>query len=246
MARPLSPNSVPARNGGPSSLAGLAAKLARTPAPDDEPASAPAAWDDETDPTTDGPLSRENTALRVQLAETERLLAELRQEAEEAMQQQQTEFERILEEKSELIRDLHRKAQELKDRPAVTANIPREDELMALSEELERERQQLKDDEASLMEQMGHMEVQMSRERAELARQRNELQRLQHEIRHELDLASRDSALRDRLAPLQRRHQEMDTRRTTTSGPAAPPAPPEAPPDPPRPASTGLFRRIFG
>jgi len=62
------------------------------------------------------------------------------------------------------------------------------------------------------------MEVQMSRERAELARQRSELQRLQSEIRHELDLAARDAALRERLAPLQRRHQEMTGR---TGAPAA-------------------------
>src|SRR5262249_133164 len=78
-----------------------------------------------------------------------------------------------------------------------------------LSEELEQERRQLKEDEETLMAQMREMEIQMSRERAELARQRNELQRLHSEIHHELELASRNPALPDRLQPLQRRHQDL-------------------------------------
>ena len=95
---------------------------------------------------------------------------------------------------------------------------PREEELMMLSEELERERRQLKEDEEALMEQMREMEVQMARERAELARQRNELQRLQTDLRHELEMAARDGTLRERLAPMQRRHQDISTRRGAAPG----------------------------
>src|SRR5207244_8585138 len=83
------------------------------------------------------------------------------------------EYENLLDEKSEVIRELHQRIQELQDRPA--GETPREEELLALSEELDCERRQLKDDEEALMKQMRDMEVQMSRERAEFARQRNEL-----------------------------------------------------------------------
>src|SRR5204862_3037058 len=112
-------------------------------------------------------------------------------------------------EKSELIRTLHRKVQaleqelagkeEIKEEKRPAGPLPREDELMMLSEELERERRQLKEDEEALMEQMREMEVQMARERAEMARQRTELQRLQNELSHQLALTTRDATLRARL-----------------------------------------------
>jgi len=158
-----------------------------------------------------------------------------------------TEYENLLDEKSEVIRELHQRIKELHDRPA--AETPREEDLLGLSEELDCERRQLKDDEEALMKQMRDMEVQMSRERAEFARQRNELQRLQSEIRHELELAARDAGLRERLAPLQRRHQEMMNRRggaptgPPVQGPAASPRVQEPPP--PK-KDSGLIRRLFG
>ena len=58
------------------------------------------------------------------------------------------EYESLLEEKSEVIRSLHLKMQE--GHAGVTAEVPREEELLALSEELERERAQLKEDEETL------------------------------------------------------------------------------------------------
>ena len=171
------------------------------------------------------------------------------QKEQAAWESRQREYEALLEEKSEVIRDLHRRLREQPERPATSA--PREEELIALSEELERERRQLKEDEEALMEQMRQMEVQMSRERAELARQRNELQRLQIDLRHELELASRDATLRDRLAPLQRRHQDLlnrasggrpqeslsppsDTRAVATSAPTS------------EKKDSSLLRRLFG
>jgi hypothetical protein len=246
MARPLSVNPASLRHANHTNGSGLADELDLAPAGSDDLAPALPGWDAEGAAPPAEDSARELAALRQQLAEAERLLTDLKQEAEQTLLEQQTEFERILEEKSELIRSLHRKLQEHQERPAAAgAAAPREEELMALSEELERERHQLKEDEESLMEQMGQMEVQMSRERAELARQRSELQRLQNEIRHELELAARDAALRERLAPLQRRHQEMNSGRAS--------APPEAPApangaaaDASRQAGKGVLRRLFG
>src|SRR5205085_7077217 len=100
--------------------------------------------------------------------------------------ERQTEYESLLEEKSELIRSLHLKLQELQEKAAVPP-LPDEDELRALAEDVERERvqvqrerrelddlrRQLTDDEQTMTQQMRQMEVQMARERADLARQRN-------------------------------------------------------------------------
>ena len=201
-------------------------------------------WGDEPVPDV-ATLIHEKEQLHEQLAEAQGQVNEIKKEAEQLLAEQQREYENLLEEKSETIRTLHRKIHEQPERPA-PVNVPREEELLALSEELERERQQLKEDEEALMQQMGQMEVQMSRERAELARQRTELQRLQSEIRHELEQASRDAALRERLAPLQRRQQEMAHR--TTSGPESPVVPESRPParEEPQPRDSGLFRRLFG
>jgi hypothetical protein len=241
MARPLPAGSIAARNGSASKLTAAQAEAGLEPVD--------AGWDDEETTPANAP-SGEEADLRERLADTERQLVELRQDAELALQEQQTEFERILEEKIGLIRELHQKVTELEARPVPAPQTPREEELLALSEELERERKQLKEDEEALMEQMGQMEVQMSRERAELARQRTELQRLQSEIRHELELAARDAALRERLAPLQRRQQEITARRSTGATPPpgmVPPAPVDTGADAdPAPSGSGLFRRLFG
>lgn len=160
-------------------------------------------------------LRAENAHLRESLAQLEALLqqqADGQRPAAADWAEREKEYERLLEEKSEVIRELHSKIQELQERPA-GATLPREEELLALSEELERERAQLKEDEEALMQQMRDMEVQMARERAEMARQRTELERLHKEIHHELETAARDIVLRQRLAPLQRRQQELANHR---------------------------------
>jgi hypothetical protein len=63
------------------------------------------------------------------------------------------------------------------------------------------------------MSQVREMEIQMSRERADLARQRNELQRFHNELKQQLEIASRDAALRERLAPLYRLQEDLQRRR---------------------------------
>ena len=210
-------------------------------------------------------LKAEEATLRCTVEELEKLLEE-KILAEQTWTEKQKELEALLEDKSEVIRELHLKMQE---RPAAAgprgsailpsgaareaAITPREEELLALSEELEEERRQLREDEETVRTQMREMEVQMSRERAELARQRNELQRLHSEIRHELELASRHAALRDRLEPLQRRHQEMLHRKGSepSRDGAAEAAPQQtsaaAPPQQASPRNpTGLLHRLFG
>jgi hypothetical protein len=204
------------------------------------------------------PADQEAAQLRAENAELRRATDELRQILEEAKQLEESwarrekEYESLLEEKSEVIRDLHRKLQEAPaagERPA-GGSTPREEELLALHEELERERRQLTEDEESLMKQMREMELQMSRERAELARQRNELQRLHTDIRHELELAARDATLRERLAPLQRRAQDALNRRgaAPSAEASAQPAAQQSPAPRPQPArgSSGILRRLFG
>jgi chromosome segregation ATPase len=192
-------------------------------------------------------LKGENDELRGTIVDLEKRL----EEASQAVQfctEQHGDYERLLEEKSEVIRDLHGKIQELQARPA--AGSPRDEELVALSEELEQERRQLKEDEEALMKQMRDMEVQMSRERADIARQRNELLRLQEDLRRELELAARQTELRERLLPLQRRHQELvhhkGTERPRQAAPSEEPESPATPPVPSRSRDSGLLRRLFG
>jgi chromosome segregation ATPase len=209
--------------------------------------------------------------LRAENEELHSIVAELRQLIDEAsagmanaalFADREKEFERMLEEKSELIREMAARVQEL-EKAASVPRPPNEKELLTMSDELERERaqmeqerrqldeqlRQLKEDEGSMMEQMREMEVQMARERAEMARQRNELQRLHSDIRHELEVASRDEELKRRLGMLVRKHQEVVNRGRDTA--PAPPPPPAAPspsmPTPaPRSKDSGLLRRLFG
>jgi len=159
-------------------------------------------------------LRRENARLHELLDQArERLLAADR-EAEQ-WRSREAEYENILEEKSELIRQLHEQVEKAGSAAAPGGDdrrVPREEDLIALEQELLREREQLKQDEEALMAEMRSMEVQMARERADLARQRNELQRMHQQLKHELEIALRDGAMRDRLAPLQRLQEEIQKR----------------------------------
>ena len=119
-------------------------------------------------------LRGENEELRALVLELEQALHSSAG-GQEDWEARSREYEALLEEKSELIRTLHRKVQtleqalagqeEVQEEKHPSGPLPGEEELMMLSEELERERRQLKEDEEALMEQMREMEVQMARER---------------------------------------------------------------------------------
>jgi hypothetical protein len=169
-------------------------------------------------------LRGENARLRTTVKELEAAIEELEHTSQSATGSRLKELEAIVEQKDEVIRELHQRlnggaapeSEEVMEKGVtVSALREREEEMLALSEDLERERKQLGEDEKALMQQMREMEIQMSRERAEVARQRNEVQRLHNELSHELELAQRDAGLRERLAPLARRQQESSSRRGT-------------------------------
>lgn len=216
-------------------------------------------------------LRDENQQLRGLISELEHHLEGLTGpgSTDAARAHQTKEMESLLEEKSEVIRGMHAKIVELQEdmakvheelaktqeelakKPAPRPITPQEEEVIRIHEENERERRQLQEDEESMMKQMREMEIQMAKERAEIARQRNEMQRLHAEIRHELELAARDSALRERLAPLQRRHQDVMIRRGSSpgaqsNGAAAPgQAPSQSGEQTGARKESGLLRRLF-
>jgi hypothetical protein len=204
-------------------------------------------------------LKAENSQLRELCAELEQALQESAHQADKAAEERAQEYEALLEEKSEMIRQLHQQLHEAQAGAKEAAPpapvrregpIPREEELLALSEELERERRQLQEDEQALMEQMRQMEVGMARERAELARQRNDLQRLRAEIAHELERLERSGALQSKMEALKGKLQDVSTRRgaaPSSPGVAPAPTPPPTPPPPTVPSKKeGLIGRLFG
>jgi hypothetical protein len=200
----------------------------------------------------------ENTQLRALCQELEQALQEAAQQIQPDLQQQIREYDAVLEEKNEMIRQLHQQLKETQSAVEVAearaaqappprlpaGKIPCEEELLTLSEELERERRQLQEDEQTLMEQMREMEVSMARERAEMARQRNDLQRLQNEIRHELERLERDGGVQSKIESLRSKLQDVTARRgaapITARGTEAPTAPAAAP------RKEGLMGRLFG
>jgi chromosome segregation ATPase len=198
-------------------------------------------------------LRAENAELRQRLASLEETLQHAEAKGED-WGEQDREYARMMEEKTDVIRELHLKIQALQassqahTSPQPATQTPGDADLVALSEELERERAQLKEDETQLMQQMRAMEVQMSRERAEIARQRADIDRLHVKMQDELEQASREATLRERMQPLMRQHQAM-----MRGGSAEPPSrlakvpakTPDAQPGPPA-TTSGIFRRLFG
>jgi DNA repair exonuclease SbcCD ATPase subunit len=240
------------------------------PSQEPESASAPSAAPEELSELDQ--LRLENEQLRGLCVELEQALHEASQhhEAARSAEERLADYEALVEEKNEMIRKLAQELQETQaalqeldangrnPEPAApkphTGPVPREEELLALSEELERERRQLQDDEQALMEQMREMEVGMARERAELSRQRNDLQRLQIDIRNDLEKLSRSGGPEMRINELRSRLQDVSNRRgaapgqapaTHTNLPPVQPAPQPAPPAPPSKRDS-LLGRFFG
>lgn len=215
-------------------------------------------------------VQSENNQLHQLCIELEQALQEATQNGGGEAEARVKEYEALLEEKSQTICELH---QQLQDARAQVAELeaqlangqevtgqsehqgqgpaPREEELLALSEELERERRQLQEDEQTLMDQMREMEVTMARERAEMARQRNDLQRLESEVRHEVERLERNGALQSKIETLKSKLQDATTRRgaaPATGQNASPRQPSVAQPTPlPQPKGGGGFMgRLFG
>jgi DNA repair exonuclease SbcCD ATPase subunit len=213
-------------------------------------------------------LRSENGQLRSLCVELEQALQEATQHghapaAPEDIEERFKEYETLLEEKSETIRDLHQQLQQaqavvadLEGQLATVANrptgpTPREEELLALSEELERDRRQLQEDEQTLMEQMREMEISMARERAELARQRNDLVRLQQEIHHELERLEKSGTVQSKLEALKSRFIDATARRGMAQTPGTKssthqPVQQAEEEEPPAKKEGGLFGRLFG
>jgi len=169
-------------------------------------------------------LREENDQLRSLCGELEQALQESTQQLADLqpMLEQHHELEAMVEEKTDTIRHLHLELQQLREAtelmdsgsnrdPSIPA--PKEEELLTLSEAIERDRRQLQDDEQVMMEQMRQNEMQMARERAEMARQRNDLQRLYGEIRHELERLERNTGNPGRVEDLKAKFQDVSTRR---------------------------------
>jgi hypothetical protein len=209
-------------------------------------------------------LRQENEQLRGLCAELEQALQEASNRpaltGSNAIDDRFREYEALLEEKSEMIRQLHQQLQHAMgvvadlegqvasapEKRVHTGPTPREEELLALSEELERDRRQLQEDEETLMQQMREMEVSMARERAEMARQRNDLQRLHAEIRHELERLERNGAIQSKIEGLKNKLNDATTRRgMAPSGAGAVPTPPEQPQQQPG-RKDNLLGRLFG
>lgn len=204
-------------------------------------------------------LRHENSQLRSLCGDLEQALQEATQHGDPNWETQVREYEALLEEKSEMIRQLHQELQEAgagreqdsAQQPAAGGPAPREEELLALSEELERERRQLQEDEQTLMDQMREMELSMARERAEMARQRNDLQRLRDEIAHELERLERSGALQSKIEGLKSKFQDATLRRGSAPQAANNPPPGHPTPTAPAPAVTpsrkdSLMGRLFG
>jgi len=211
-------------------------------------------------------LRHENDQLRSLCAELEQALQESAQLNEQPVGEERLrEYDALLEEKTDTIRQLH---QELQNAHSMVAELesqvhhavqerppdgptPREEELLALSEELERERRQLQEDEQTLMDQMREMEVSMARERAEMARQRNDLTRLQSEIRHELERLEKSGTAVRKMEELKRQFLDATTRRgMANTGNAShagqQPAAQQQQAAQPKKDSNGLMSRLFG
>jgi chromosome segregation ATPase len=203
-------------------------------------------------------LREANMAWRAKVEELEQNFAAANQVAGDHWVELQREYETLIEEKSETIRTLHHKNAELRERVAQPAETnthvapseqtPDRQELVSLQQEIKEQRRRMDEDEESMMAQLRQMEMALAKDRAELARQRAELTRLHDELKHEVDVASRDGGLRERLGALQRAATNATMPRASATQNTPPPGqlpkvPTVTPGAPPR---SGLFRRIFG
>jgi len=186
--------------------------------------------------------------LRMENAELKERIEELEQrpasQGDASWQDRQREYEMLLEEKSEVIRSLHQRIQEMQESVSFADSPPsspgsssigvgQAEEILRLKRELEEQRRQVEQDECDMMAQMRSMEMQMARERAEMARQRQEIQRLQSDLARDIEQQARNPELRERLQNLRRPQEAKPTAASVgEKGDEQ--------------KSSGFFRRIFG
>ncbi len=197
----------------------------------------------------------ENADLHVRVNELEQML-QLAGGGEEMWLDRQQEYEKLLDEKSEVIRTLHLRLQE---QPASSGSGSssshhsgmvvggQAEEILRLKRGLEEHRRQLDEDEEAMMLQMRQMEMAMAKDRAEMARQRSEIQRMQAEHDRGLEQASRDPQLQERLHHMRR--PESMVRLSKPGMPAVPQTPakdPQAGTPGDGGKNSGILRRIFG
>ncbi|MFT3878881.1 MAG: hypothetical protein QM703_04365 [Gemmatales bacterium] len=148
-------------------------------------------------------LRHENAQLKQLGEEARRRITQLEAEAVKVLKRE-ADVEKMLEEKSEHIRELETIVNELQAKQSSGVS---EEELIALHGELERERETLEEDRQSMEGQCRQMELSMARERAEIARERNDLQRTKAELKLKLETLEK-SALKD-ASPIRRMRDEL-------------------------------------
>jgi type I site-specific restriction endonuclease len=197
-------------------------------------------------------LTQENAELKRRIVDLEGELANLAPESwTEQQREQQRNFEQLLDEKSEIIRTLNHKLQSLTESGNFGGNDYEQEKLQALAADLQARDEQLRADEEAMQMQVREMEMRMSRERAELARQKAQIDRLHSDLERELEVASRDPNLRDRLRSLQRSGDARPRPSTQPSLPARPATPSTLDPaasnsGAPVNESRSVLRRMFG
>ena len=218
----------------------------RPTSPQDTRLEMPIPRHDSSNPAELQTLREENTALRNRVTELEQVL-EQAADMEDAWLARQKEYETLIDEKSEMIRVLHAKLAEVESGPRISKeDLPHAEELIEMKRQLDDERARMKEDEESMMQQMQQMELTMSKERAELARQRAEIQRLQTDLNREIEIATRDPGLRERLAALQRRQDSGVRKKPNLPANTSEPAAAEQPPAQAAQKSSGMLKRLFG
>jgi len=136
-------------------------------------------------------------------------------EAEKVLKRD-ADVEKMLEEKSEHIRELEKIVDEYLAKQSSGVS---EEELVALHSELERERQTLEEDRESMEAQFRQLELSMARERAEIARERNELQRTKQELKLKLETIEKSN--KNDMSPLRRLREELRGDPNNSTPPAA-------------------------
>jgi chromosome segregation ATPase len=175
-------------------------------------------------------LVAEKDKLKQLAEEARRRVTQLEEEVRKATKRE-AEYESMLEEKSEEIRKIQAELATLKSKQ--TAGVT-EEELLALHQELQRERENLESDRQAMEDQFRQLELNMSRERAEIARERNEMQRSKNELKHKLELLEKTGG--QDQSPLRRLREEFQA-------PAPPPAPRPTLPTLPAPMNLPAINR---